>query len=480
MKKTVLYTLLFAVTVAAGYFAWSRCFARRSLVILSTTDVHAKIDNLPRLATAAAMCRDTVPTLLADAGDRWTGNAFVDMAEEPRRPVIDMMNELGYDIATLGNHEFDGGQAFLGRMNSEACRFDIVCANCLSDTVTFPQPAPYRIIRRGGVRIGVVGVVTNYDHNDHPAGNDANFVGLTFPDPQVTAAKYAAELKGRCDVLVLLSHMGDDMDAELARKCGDYDLILCGHTHNMVDTLINGTLLGQSGYGAKHVGVTRIEMRGRRIVGLDYEVIPLADYDPDPEFEKRVAAVYDNESLNRPLGESKRILTRTGLAALETDAMRRRVDADVAFYHYGGIRFDSLPDRAISTGMIFSLEPFSSKLCTMDMTPEQMRRMIIAKYNDTDNPKESHRVDIFSNVPYKIVTGADGEARDVVFDGLAEGRSYRVVMGDYMYNNYKAVEAANAVCGDILLTEVLMDDLRENSPIDYSNERVQTVVKEGE
>ncbi len=238
MKKTVLYTLLFAVTVAAGYFAWSRCFARRSLVILSTTDVHAKIDNLPRLATAAAMCRDTVPTLLADAGDRWTGNAFVDMAEEPRRPVIDMMNELGYDIATLGNHEFDGGQAFLGRMNSEACRFDIVCANCMSDTVTFPQPAPYGIIRRGGVKVGVVGVVTNYYHN-------ANFVGLTFPDPQVTAAKYAAELKGRCDVLVLLSHMGDDMDAELARKCGDYDLILCGHTHNMVDTLINGTLLGQ-------------------------------------------------------------------------------------------------------------------------------------------------------------------------------------------------------------------------------------------
>ena len=66
----------------------------------------------------------------------------------------------------------------------------------------------------------------------------------------------------------------------------------------------------------------------------------------------------------------------------------------------------------------------------------------------------------------------------MVFEGLAEGHAYRVVMGDYMYNNYKAVEAANAVCEDILLTEVLMDDLRENSPIDYSNERVQTV--EGE
>lgn len=478
MKKTVRYILLLAVLSAAGCFVWSRFFARRQIVIISTTDIHARIDNFPRLATAIAMCRDTVATIVADAGDRWTGNAFVDMAEEPRRPVIDMMNDLGYDIATLGNHEFDEGQAFLGHVNSDVCRFDIVCANCLSDTITFPQPAPYRIIRRGGVRVGVVGVVTNYDHNSHPAGNDANFVGLTFPDPRLTAGRCAAELRDRCDVLVLLSHMGDDMDRLLAETCSDYDLILCGHTHNLVDTSVDGTVLGQSGYGAKNIGVTRIEMKGRRIVGISYENVPLAGYSPDPAFESQVAAVYDNEALKRPLGESARILTRVGLAAWETDAMRRRVDADVAFYHYGGIRFDSLPDRAIGTGMIFSLEPFSSRLCTMDMTPAQMRRMIIAKYNDTDNPKESHRVDLFSTVPYRIVVGADGEACDVVFTGLEEDGTYRVVMGDYMCNNYKDIEAANVVFEDILLTEVLMDDLRANSPIDYSNDPVQSVVRQ--
>ena len=474
MKNVLLTALLLAAMATA-------CADRgeRTLVILSTNDLHGKIQRLPQLATAVGACRDTTDrVLLVDAGDRWTGNAYVDRVAEPGRPIVELMNALRYDAATLGNHEFDHGQAYLGGVIDSVARFPILCANLVSDTCTFPAVAPWRIVERAGVKVGIVGVVTNYEGPGHPAGNASSFAGLRFPDPQQAAVAAADALRRRVDVLVLLSHMGDDMDAELARKCGDYDLILCGHTHNMVDTLINGTLLGQSGYGAKHVGVTRIEMRGRRIVGLDYEVIPLADYDPDPEFEKRVAAVYDNESLNRPLGESKRILTRVGLAAWETDAMRRRADADVAFYHYGGIRFDSLPDRAISTGMIFSLEPFSSKLCTMDMTPEQMRRMIIAKYNDTDNPKESHRVDLFSNVPYKIVTGADGEARDVVFEGLAEGRSYRVVMGDYMYNNYKAVEAANAVCGDILLTEVLMDDLRENSPIDYSNERVQTV--EGE
>ena len=116
MKKA-LCLIIAAVIVAAAYMAWVRYVSERSIVIISTTDVHAKVENFPRLATAIARCRDTVATIVADAGDRWTGNAYVDMAREPRRPVIDMMNAMGYDVATLGNHEFDDGQAFLGHIN---------------------------------------------------------------------------------------------------------------------------------------------------------------------------------------------------------------------------------------------------------------------------------------------------------------------------------------------------------------------------
>ena len=92
------------------------CAPREKVVIiLSTNDIHAQIQNFPQLATAVAECRDTASVILVDAGDRWTGNAYVDQAEG-RRPVLELMNELGYDVATLGNHEFDHGQAFLGRM----------------------------------------------------------------------------------------------------------------------------------------------------------------------------------------------------------------------------------------------------------------------------------------------------------------------------------------------------------------------------
>ena len=86
----------------------------RTLVLLSTNDMHAKIQNFPRLAAAVENCRDTAQlVVLVDAGDRWTGNAYVDMAATPGMPMIALMNRLGYDVATLGNHEFDHGQAFL-------------------------------------------------------------------------------------------------------------------------------------------------------------------------------------------------------------------------------------------------------------------------------------------------------------------------------------------------------------------------------
>ena len=65
--------------------------------------------------------------------------------------------------------------------------FEVVCANVVSDTCTFPQLPPYTIVDRDGIRIGFVGVVTNYEGPGHPAGNESSFAGLEFPDPQAMA-----------------------------------------------------------------------------------------------------------------------------------------------------------------------------------------------------------------------------------------------------------------------------------------------------
>ena len=476
MKKTLLYLLLSALLAWAGYKIWERYLSERTLVIVSTTDLHSDINHLPRMATALKACRDTTDVILVDAGDRWTGNAYVDMATEPRRPIIEMMNALGYNVATLGNHEWDAGQAFLGHVNRSIAKFDIVCANCKSDTISFPQPDAYKIYCHRGAKIGFVGAVNNYD-NGHPSGKAESYEGLQFEDPKQAAKRCAEQIRSECDVLVLVSHVGDDVDRELAGECDLYDLILCGHTHNKLDTLIGRTHLGQSGSGSKRIGVSRIAMKGRKVKSVEYDVVELADYDEDAEFKSWVERVYDNEVLNRPIGVSENLLNRVGIAAWETTAIKRHFEVDIAFYHYGGIRFDEMPSRQISAGMIYGLEPFSSRLYTMTMTRDQIERMILTKYNDRENMRESHRMDIFSTEPYTIFVGESGDAERVEFENLKEGVEYRIAMGDYMFNNYKGIECQNLERTEVLLTDILINDLTEHTPISYSNEFIQLIKK---
>lgn len=464
MKRSIRLLLLAFAAVAAA------CGPReRTLVLLSTNDMHAKIRQFPRLASAVEACRDTAQlVVLVDAGDRWTGNAYVDLAPTPGMPMLALMNRLGYDVATLGNHEFDHGQAFLGRM-IDSMSFRVVAANVLSDTCTFPQLPPYTILDEDGIRIGFVGVVTNYEGPGHPAGNEESFRGLRFPDPQQLAERYAAELRPQCDLLVLVSHMGDDRDAELLARGTQFDLVIGGHTHKEIDTLIGGTLLTQTGKDLRNVGVTTVRFRGRKIAGIDYRIVPLADYAPDPDFQREVERYYGNEQLNRPVGEFREAANKWGVANWMADAVADEADAQIGFYHIGGVRLDSIPAGGVSTALVYDLEPFGTRIATMKMTPAQLRRMILSKYNDEENRKEAHRVDLVSTTPYVIVTDARDEALDVQFPRLQEGRSYRIAMSDYIFNNYRDLEYEDGAVTDDAVAQTLLEELQDDSPVRPDN-----------
>ena len=337
--KRLFRTLLIVVAAVAA-----ACAPReRTVVLLSTNDMHAKIQHFPKLASAVAACRDTAQlVVLVDAGDRWTGNAYVDMTPTPGMPMIALMNRLGYDVATLGNHEFDHGQAFLGRM-IDSMDFEVVCANVVSDTCTFPQLPPYTVLEENGIRIGFIGVVTNYEGPGHPAGNAASFKGLEFPDPQRMAMKYAAELRPKVDVLVLVSHMGDDRDEELLGKETQFDVVIGGHTHVVRDTVVNGTLLTQTGKNLANVGVTVIKLRGKQVESVDYRLVPLADYASDAAYQAEVDRYYADPLLNRPVGEFAGTADKWGVANWMAEAVADETDADIGFYHIGGVRLDSIP-----------------------------------------------------------------------------------------------------------------------------------------
>jgi len=445
----------------------------RTVVILSTNDMHAHIENFGRLASAVRQCRDTFPdAILVDAGDRWTGNVYCDRAAEPRRPIIDLMNRLGYDVATFGNHEFDPGQELLVQRTSEA-GFEVACANLRSGTASFPQPAPYVVVERGGLKIGFVGVVTNYDNNNHPAGHDANFVGLSFTDAIDTAAGLQS-LGAECDVLAAVTHIGTEKDRLLAEKAPGYDLIIGGHSHDETDETVNGVLLTQTGKNLRNVGVTEIRLRGDEVIDIGFRLVPLSGYEPDPEFQERIDAYYDAPELCRPVTAIDGTLRKTGLIRTFVAALKQYGKADIGLYHMGGVRLDSLVG-AVTEADIYNLDPFGSRVVTVEMTPAQLERMIMAKFNDTINTGESHYLDIHATTPYVIHTDASFDATGVTFPELKDGRKYRVAMGDYIYKNYKQLEGENPQDPELLVTEALKRYFSERNPVKPVNETLQKI-----
>ena len=435
MERILRTVLIVTAALAAA------CAPReRTLVLLSTNDMHAKIRNFPRLAAAVEACRDTAQlVVLVDAGDRWTGNAYVDRAATPGMPMIALMNRLGYDVATLGNHEFDHGQAFLGRM-IDSMDFEVVCANVVSDTCSFPPLPPYTVLEEGGFRIGFVGVVTNYEGPGHPAGNASSFAGLTFPG-----------------------------------GASQYDVVIGGHTHEEVDTLIGGTLLTQTGKDLRNIGVTTIRMKGRKVAGVDFRLVPLAGYEPDPVFQKQVDACYANPELNRPMGEFGNAANKWGLANWMAGAVADGIDAEVGFYHIGGVRLDSIPAGGVSAASVYGLEPFGTLVAEMKMTPADMRRMIVSKYNDPVNVKEAHRIDLISTTPYVIVTDQADNALDVEFPKLREGKVYTVAVSDYVYKNYNDLNYTDGKITEEDVTGLLLEELEEDSPLRIDNTPRQRV-----
>lgn len=286
MKRTLLLKLRIFPLIALLVLG-SSCCREKTVTIISTNDIHGGIDHFPSLATLVKTYRtaDSAHLLLLDAGDRWTGNPYVDLAEKPGYPIIELMNALGYQAATLGNHEFDRGQALLQERITES-RFPNLVANMRgSDSSDLKTLAPYTIFNVDGIRIALLGLLTTYP-NGHPVGKEELFTGLTFPDPEPTGLTYK-NMRDSCDVFIALTHIGVESDSLLATQMPELDLIVGGHSHTVISDggkPVNGVVITQTGKGLKYAGVTTITLRCGKVKKIDNRLVRLDTVAPDPQF----------------------------------------------------------------------------------------------------------------------------------------------------------------------------------------------------
>ena len=245
-------------------------------VILHTNDVHGSIE---LYAKVAAMKGDYeaqgAQVILADAGDYSQGTVYVSVNKG--KDAVTMMNAAGYDVATIGNHEFDYGYAQL-KSNLDSAVFKVVCANVLQDGS--PVFDAYTMINKGGVQVAFVGLETP---EAQTKANPALIQGLTFlagdemyaaVQTQVDAAKTAG-----ADIVIVLTHLGVDSSSEpntsydLYKKVNGIDFIIDGHSHTVMPKGPEGEPIQSTGTALNNIGVITIDNATKKIESN--ELIPI-------------------------------------------------------------------------------------------------------------------------------------------------------------------------------------------------------------
>ena len=405
----------------------------RHIYIIATNDMHATIDAMPKLATIVEEYDNLGEVIIVDSGDRVSGNAYVDDATHPGVPIIELMNEIGYSTATLGNHEFDKGSGALDKMLQSAS-FPIVCANMEAHNGA-TTPPPYTIIKRYGVEFGFVGIVDT-DSEGRPLGGNSAYTNYTFTPDIESAYEICEEAATECD-------MGLDRDRELTKLNPKCRWIAGGHTHDIVNEKLNGVHISQNNKNLRYVTIADISVKGGEITDIRYEQINTADITPNEAMLRRVEEIKAlDPTLNEVVAVATERATKEGvsnftIAALANYPYPNDFKPEITLYHYGGIRLDGLNKGDIKRVEILNNDPFMSHIYIGELTPEQLRDFILRKYNNgtAEKPdKESHYPYFRSDMPYTIIVGEDGNATDVVFE--LEERKYRVAMCNYIAENY--------------------------------------------
>ena len=249
--KNIHYSLFIIIILS-----FAACTPKEHLTILHTNDTHSQVEpkdngqgGYARRMGLIRQEREKDPNLLlVDAGDFSQGTPYFNLYRG--RVEIDAMNYIGYDAATLGNHEFDNGLDSLA-MVLKLAQFPVVCANYdFTGTPLEGLVQPFTIVKKGNLKVGIFGL------GCQPKGiiSDKNFEPAQYLEPYPVAQAMADTLRAQgCDVVVCLSHMGtygkaksDVCDAAMVASTRGIDAVIGGHTHKFYDRLRVANLDGDS------------------------------------------------------------------------------------------------------------------------------------------------------------------------------------------------------------------------------------------
>ena len=415
------------------------------LEVLHTNDIHSKIEEFGKLSGLIDSIRaDSDNSLYVDAGDIFSGSPVVDL--QYGEPIVALLNEMGLDVMTIGNHEFDYGQDHL-QDRIEQSEFPWIGANMevIDPTHHVDQPDPYEIFEFDDVSVGIFGLT-----QAPPATRPAGIIGMEFHDYVETALEYEY-LTEEVDILIAVNHIGLSADTALAEEVDFFDAIIGGHSHSTLDEprMVNGTPIVQAGSDARFLGQsTFILDQETGDVSFDFELNDVGDVDESMKNETvddMVQGYLDEseEILNEVIGVTNTGLNRddrwdmdVSLGNFWTDAMRNALGTDIAFTNNGGIRAN-IDEGDITADDIYTTEPFGNEITEIEMQGHDLVDVIEHSYTRSAD-SFGYQVDLqVSGAEYIIYYNEDETFAGVEFfiDGepMDMDETYSIAINNFMY-----------------------------------------------
>lgn len=454
-----------------------------NLVILYTNDVHCAVESeqlgYARLAAYKEQLQNEGnDVLLVDAGDYVQGAPMGTISKGAY--MIDIMNQVPYDVATVGNHEFDYGMDQFNKLINKA-EFPIVCCNLTDKETDTPVLPGYQMFTFTGRKVAFVGVTTPEtmtSSNPSSFKDKAGNFQYGFCQDEKGSALYervqesvdAAKAEG-ADYIILLAHLGIGagsspwMSTEVIANTTGIDAVIDGHSHSVVKSeqvknkAGNNVILTQTGTQFSNIGSLTISKAGNLKAEMretfDTEDEAVASYIAD------IKADYEEE-MGRKVGKSEVALvindpetgerivrnTETNAGDFCADACRFVTGAEVAIVNGGGVRCD-VPQGDLTYGDIISLHPFANMISVVEVSGQQILDALEngARYLPEENGGFLHvsgmSYEIDMNVPSSVKSdengsfiGVEGEYRvkNVRIDGklLDVEKNYVLAAIDYL------------------------------------------------
>lgn len=427
MKKAVYTLILIAISLLILVGCTDRLTESGKIVVLYTGDMHCSVESgankldfaqLALYKQAVSNSADYVT--LVDCGDAVQGSNIGTLTKG--ESIVELMNEVGYDVCTFGNHEFDYGidqlEKLMGMSDAE-----YICCNFMDSDGCFVFP--YTIRSYGELKIAYIGITTPYTltssnpevFKDENGELKYSFCQDTSGEKLYNAVQNAVDtvIGMDADYVIALAHLGNGEgyspygSEDVIAATSGIDIVLDGHSHTVVESreVYNKegepVMLTSSGSHMQYIGQVTIDTR--RTTGKNDDVITIrlidsSDYDrvagKTEETEKEFEEILGTEigytaktlSVNSENGNRLVRNRETGIGNFVADAYRSLTNADIAFVNGGGIRAD-ISEGKITYGDLLNVQPYGNMICVVEATGLEIRdalemsyRMVEGKYED--------------------------------------------------------------------------------------------------